>query len=82
MELKEECDYTREAEAISKFRSHLSAPSDKRRFKVPWVWQSSTKDVLVMERLRGTGLGEASIRSLDQSVRNEVGRVHHVQNER
>lgn len=71
-ELKEECDYEREGSAMRTFRSHLKSDTDSKRYRVPWVWEASTKDVLVMERLNGIPLGEESIRMADQGVRNEV----------
>jgi predicted unusual protein kinase regulating ubiquinone biosynthesis (AarF/ABC1/UbiB family) len=71
-ELKEECDYTREGRAMNAFRDYLSSPLDASRFKVPWVWESSTRDVLVMERLYGIDLGENSVKNEEQSDRNKV----------
>ena len=72
IELKDECDYTREARAINTFRGKLISPLDANRYRVPWVCESSTKEVLILERLCGTSLGENSIRNADQSIRNEV----------
>jgi aarF domain-containing kinase len=71
-ELKEECDYTREGGAMIAFRDLLANPIDANRFRVPWVWNRSTKGVLVMERLNGIALGETSISNAEQGVRNEV----------
>ena len=68
-ELEDECDYIREAGYITRFRdcSHLDS-----RFKIPWVWKGSTKEVLVMEYLEGVSVGGSAIDDLDQSDRDEV----------
>ncbi|KAG5724102.1 hypothetical protein E4T56_gene14613, partial [Termitomyces sp. T112] len=44
-ELADECDYTREGSFLTKFGSPGYLGGDS-RFKVPWVWEGSTKSVL------------------------------------
>ncbi|KAJ7067178.1 ABC1-domain-containing protein [Mycena amicta] len=68
-ELADECDYAREAESIRKFGTHLAG--DK-RFRVPWVWDGGTERVLVMERVDGVSVGDASVLNLSQEDRNEI----------
>ena len=68
-ELHDECDYEREASFLTKFGSLLG--SDE-RFKVPWVWEGSTKSVLVMERVNGHSVGAAAVHELTQRNRNDV----------
>lgn len=70
-ELKDECDYTREASFLRKFGSESVLGGDP-RFKVPWVWDGSTDMVLVMERVEGVSVGEADVSALSQRDRNEV----------
>jgi aarF domain-containing kinase len=57
---------------MESFSSFLSADQDRPRYRVPWVSPSSTKEVLIMERLRGTPVGSEQIRRMDQATRNEV----------
>lgn len=68
-ELADECSYTREASFARRFRTALA--SDK-RYRVPWVWEGSTDDVLIMEYLDGVSVGGEDVRALDQATRNEV----------
>lgn len=67
-ELADECDYEREAGFINQFAEHLREDS---RFRVPWVWEGSSKDVLVMEHIDGVGIG-AAMSTLSQADRDEV----------
>lgn len=69
-ELADECDYAREASFLRRFArpDHLS--SDK-RLKVPWAWEGSAADVLVMEHIEGASVG-AVMGSLSQADRDEV----------
>nr|GAT44839.1 atypical/ABC1/ABC1-A protein kinase [Mycena chlorophos] len=69
-ELADECDYAREADSLRKFAAHLVG--DEARFRVPWVWERSTERVLVMERVDGVSVGDASILALSQDDRNEI----------
>lgn len=71
-ELKDECDYTREAGYLKQFGSEEFLGGDE-RFKVPWVWEGSTETVLVMEKVEGVSVGEAMVRGWSQEDRNEVG---------
>jgi len=71
-ELAEECDYTREASFLKSFGSPPRLGNDQ-RFKVPWVWEKSTNNVLVMERVHGTSVGDADLNRLSQTDRNDVG---------
>ena len=71
LELHEECDYEREASFLRQFRSPDFLGNDD-RFKVPWVWEGSTKIVLVMERVQGQSVGAASVHELTQRDRNDV----------
>ena len=68
-ELVDECDYIREAGFAARFRnnSHLDS-----RFRIPWVWKGSTKEVLVMEYIEGESVGGSSIDHSTQVDRNEV----------
>ncbi|KAJ7500729.1 ABC1-domain-containing protein [Mycena galericulata] len=70
-ELADECDYAREAGFLRTFgdADHLGGDA---RFKVPWVWDGSTERVLVMERVDGTSVGEATLSRLDQPDRDYI----------
>jgi len=70
-ELHDECDYEREASFLRKFGSSDFLGGDE-RFKVPWVWEGSTKSVLVMERVNGQSVGAAAVHELTQRDRNDV----------
>ena len=70
-ELHDECDYDREASFLRKFGSLDFLGNDK-RFKVPWVWEGSTKSVLVMERVDGRSVGAAAVHELTQRDRDDV----------
>ncbi len=70
-ELADECDYTREAACMRSF-GIPERLGDDARFKVPWVWEGSTDQVLVMEHVDGTSVGEDMIHRLPQADRNEV----------
>ncbi|KIL65391.1 hypothetical protein M378DRAFT_526963 [Amanita muscaria Koide BX008] len=70
-ELADECDYRREASFLRKFRS-VDYLGNDRRFKVPWVWDGSTREVLVMERLNGFSVGEANTFQLHHRDRNDI----------
>lgn len=71
-ELTDECDYTREASFLRSFGSASHLGNDP-RFKVPWVWEKSTNNILVMERVHGTSVGDADLSGLSQTDRNDVG---------
>ncbi|KJA22614.1 hypothetical protein HYPSUDRAFT_185942 [Hypholoma sublateritium FD-334 SS-4] len=70
-ELADECDYVREASFLRLFRSAEYLGSDD-RFKVPWVWDGSTSTVLVMERVDGVSVGEATAQHLTQRDRIDI----------
>ncbi|KAG9217665.1 hypothetical protein CCMSSC00406_0003646 [Pleurotus cornucopiae] len=74
-ELADECSYIREASFLRKFGSPDFLGNDP-RFKVPWVWEGSTDEVLVMERVRGVNIGEIThqnaTRKLSQEERNDI----------
>jgi aarF domain-containing kinase len=70
-ELADECDYIREASFLRKFASTLYLGNNS-RFKVPWVWEGSTKHVLVMEYVEGLSVGEIEVSELSQEDRDEV----------
>ena len=70
-ELHDECNYEREASFLSKFGSSGFLGSDG-RFKVPWVWEGSTKSVLIMERVDGHSVGAAAAHELSQRDRDDV----------
>ena len=70
-ELTDECDYRREAEYIRKYRNTNSIISDS-RYRVPWVWDGSTEQVLVMERMNGVSVGSNIVNKLSQGDRNQV----------
>ena len=70
-ELHDECDYEREAAFLGKFGTLEFLGGDE-RFKVPWVWEGSTKSVLVMERVNGHSVGGAAVHELAQRDRNDV----------
>ena len=70
-ELADECDYKREADSARFFASPAGLGMDK-RYRIPWVWEGSTEDVLVMEMMDGVTVGGAEVENLDQSTRNEV----------
>lgn len=68
-EMAEECDYTREASFLRRFGEGLERDE---RFKVPWVWDGSTKTVLVMEKVDGISVGGSVINKLSQRDRDDV----------
>jgi aarF domain-containing kinase len=70
-ELHDECDYEREASFLKKFGTLDFLGGDK-RFKVPWVWEGSTKSVLVMERVDGHNVGAAVVHELTKEERDDV----------
>ena len=70
-ELHDECDYEREASFLRRFGS-LDVLGNDARFKVPWVWDGSTKSVLVMEHVHGRSVGASAVHELTQRDRNEV----------
>ncbi len=72
-ELADECLYTREASFLQMFGRKELLGGDE-RFKVPWVWEGSTDDVLVMEHVEGISVGEAQRLDLSQKDRDDVGR--------
>lgn len=72
-ELADECSYTREASFLQMFGRKEWLGGDE-RFKVPWVWEGSTDDVLVMEHVQGISVGEAQRLELSQRDRDDVSR--------
>ncbi len=74
-ELADECNYTREASFLRRFGTFLK---NDPRFLVPWVWDGSTDQVLVMERVAGTSVGGAVIEGLSQEERDMVCRLSYV----
>ena len=70
-ELHDECDYEREASFLRKFGSSDFLGNDE-RFKVPWVWEGSTKSVLVLERVDGHSVGATAVHELAQQNRDDV----------
>lgn len=74
-ELHEECDYEREASFLRKFGSPNFLGRDE-RFKVPWVWEGSTRSVLVMEHLQGHSVGATAVHELAQRDRDDVSIPH------
>ncbi|TRM64198.1 ABC1 family-domain-containing protein [Schizophyllum amplum] len=68
-ELADECDYTREADMARKFAGFVKNDD---RFKVPWVWSRSSKEVLVMERVNGISIGDESVKQLPQERKNDL----------
>ena len=70
-ELADECDYEREASFLRKFGQPSFLGNDT-HFKIPWVWDGSTKQVLVMERVEGVSVGGNVIDSMSQQDRDEV----------
>lgn len=73
-ELVDECDYSREAQFLRRYRSAKFLGQDH-RFKIPWVWEGSTDRVLVMEHVGGVSVGELSVSALPQEERNEVSEL-------
>ncbi|KAH0833959.1 ABC1 family-domain-containing protein [Lanmaoa asiatica] len=72
-ELADECDYSREAQFLRRYRSSELLGQDS-RFKIPWAWEGSTDRVLVMEYVDGVSVGELSVFALPQEERNEIAR--------
>ncbi|EMD32845.1 hypothetical protein CERSUDRAFT_108633 [Gelatoporia subvermispora B] len=70
-ELRDECNYEREASFLRKFASPEYMGRDS-RFKVPWVWDRSTDRVLVMEFVEGSSVGGSTIDRMDQGERNDI----------
>jgi aarF domain-containing kinase len=78
-ELADETKYTREAHFLNLFNSSKFLGTDV-RYKVPWVWEGSTDEVLVMERVGGRSVGGSTVDRLTQEDRNYVGLVsYHAQ---
>lgn len=73
-ELADECDYKREADS-ARFFASLNGLGCDSRYRIPWVWDGSTEDVLVMEMMDGVTVGGAEVEDLDQGTRDEVGTV-------
>jgi aarF domain-containing kinase len=73
-ELREECDYLREGSWATRFRGWIDErPSLNMR--VPWVWEGSTKRVLVMQFIDGVSVGGDQVQQLSQEDRNAVSQV-------
>ena len=70
-ELADECNYAREASFMQRFGTPAFLGDDG-RFKVPWVWQSSTDRVLVMQYVDGVSVGGKVIVTLSQKDRDDV----------
>jgi len=70
-ELKEECDYTREGNWAMQFRQ-WAGEREALRLRVPWVWEGSTKRVLVMQFIDGVSVGGDQVQHLSQEDRNTV----------
>lgn len=70
VELADECSYIREASFARRFREALDSDD---RYYVPWVWEGSTDDVLVMEYVEGVSVGSEEVRGLNQEARNKAG---------
>ncbi|OCH84962.1 ABC1-domain-containing protein [Obba rivulosa] len=70
-ELRDECNYEREAYFLCRFSSPEFIGADP-RFKVPWVWEGSTDRVLVMEHVEGVSVGGSMIDRLNQSECNDI----------
>ena len=70
-ELADECDYTLEASSARFFSSPDGLGTDS-RFRVPWIWDGSTKDVLVMQHMDGVSVGGNVVDVLSQETRDEV----------
>ncbi|TFK47175.1 ABC1-domain-containing protein [Heliocybe sulcata] len=70
-ELADECNYLREASFLRKFGSPDYLGKDP-RFKVPWVWDGSTDDVLIMERVNGVSVGGNMVDKLSQQDRDNI----------
>ncbi|EIW74807.1 ABC1-domain-containing protein [Coniophora puteana RWD-64-598 SS2] len=70
-ELADECDYKREAGFLRRYGSAEYLGLDA-RFKIPWAWEGSTDNVLVMEHVRGVSVGEALVKGLTQEERNGI----------
>ncbi|TDL14871.1 ABC1-domain-containing protein [Rickenella mellea] len=70
-ELKDECDYVREASFIRAFASNDRLGHDS-RFCIPWVWEGSTKTVLVMKHMEGVSVGGGVVDTLSKEDRNTI----------
>ncbi|KAF5377713.1 hypothetical protein D9757_009379 [Collybiopsis confluens] len=71
-ELADECDYTREAGFLEKFRSPEFLGGDS-RFHVPWASSISSDRVLVMEYVEGgVSLGSELITALPQKEKDNI----------
>jgi aarF domain-containing kinase len=68
-ELADECDYTREAAFLRRFRAGLERDE---RFTVPWAWERSTQRVLVMQHVSGVSIGAQDVAGLPQAERDEA----------
>ena len=74
-ELADECDYTREAEWARRFRAWLAAQEGMpmpMRVRAPWVWEGSTKRVLVMEFVEGVSVGGDAVQRVPQAEKDLV----------
>lgn len=70
-ELVDECDYTREADCARLFASNEALGNDS-RYQIPWVWNGSTSQVLVMQHMNGVSVGGNVVDTLSQETRDEV----------
>ena len=70
-ELADECDYTREAAFARRFGRPDHLGSDP-RFKIPWVWEGSTRRILVMQQMDGVSVGGDIVDTLGQDSRDQV----------
>ncbi|KZV86495.1 ABC1-domain-containing protein [Exidia glandulosa HHB12029] len=79
-ELEEECDYTREAAWARQFREWLQVGGVGRGGEVeglldvtvPWIWEGSTKRVLVMEFVEGVSVGGDIVQRLPQAEKDLI----------
>ena len=74
-ELADECGYIREAACLRSLGSperHGGNP----RVRVPWVWDGSTNQVLLMEYVEGASVSGDAVDSLPQEDRDEVRSLH------
>ena len=69
-ELKDECDYKREASCARFFREEGMKGDEG--FRVPWVWEGSSERVLVMELMEGVSVGGNVVDMLSQDSRDKV----------
>ncbi|EJD42990.1 ABC1-domain-containing protein [Auricularia subglabra TFB-10046 SS5] len=76
-EIEDECNYLREAAWARKFRQWVhedgvAVGGGALKVKVPWLWEGSTRRVLVMEFVEGVSVGGEAVQRLPQEEKDLI----------